>query len=612
MKTLLTGLTLLSSIVSFAQTSVSATIDINTPHPINPMIFGYNQDHSSPSADENWGSRRLGGNRMTVFNWENGASNSGADNANFTNDNRIPSLVGTTWNEKDTIGEAYRKFHQDNLDAGITSILSVPVMGWVAADKDGANSTTPPSSRWLYVVPQKSSALSLNPNLNDDSIFVDESINWLVNEFGDANTSTGVKYIALDNEPGLWSHTHPNAFPGTISLQDYVAKVIETAKAIKSVDPNVKLIAGEFTGTRIINFGDASDWSSETAGYPDFPSYLLDKLKQASISEGYNLIDFISFHFYPQHKVNSNNEFSGSGTVVRNSTASDAYLQRERMDFTRSLWDENYIEPSWLTNSRLNGESHKVLDRLNTAIDTYFPTVGIMIGEWDYGHDMDISHGISTVDALGAFADNKVQIANRWNTSSGNTGNYTSPAYKLFRNYDGALSTYGDMCLPTTFNSKNKASVWASKNSQDGKIHVIVLNKSLTSTNTYEIKIGESNLKVESVWGFDDNSSNISEITHDGSISTDTLFISAPKLTAYHIILSEDEITSSEEVLASEISLTPLNSSQYKFSEALNWEMYDMNGKLVSKGSEILVDLNSVTGGTYVIKAGDFSWKIIK
>ena len=40
---------------------------------------------------------------MSTFNWENGASNSGGD-ANYTNDNRIPSLIGVPWNDKDKSG----------------------------------------------------------------------------------------------------------------------------------------------------------------------------------------------------------------------------------------------------------------------------------------------------------------------------------------------------------------------------------------------------------------------------------------------------------------------------------------------------------------------------
>tara|TARA_B100001778_G_scaffold294332_1_gene265910 strand:+ start:847 stop:2655 length:1809 start_codon:yes stop_codon:yes gene_type:complete len=602
----------MATLYSIAQNTISASLDNENTYSINPMIYGYNQDHSTPNSDENWGSRRLGGNRMSVFNWENGASNSGKDVATFTNDNRIPSLVGTTWNARNDAGEAYRKFHQDNIDAGVESIITVPIMGWAAADKDGANSTTPPSSRWLYVQPQKTGSFSLTPDLTDDSIFVDESIHWLVNEFGNASTLTGVKYISLDNEPGLWNNTHPHSFPNTISLSDYVNKVIETAKAIKAVDPNVKLIAGEFTGIRIIQFNDASDWSSETTGYPDFPSYFLDKLKQASISEGVDLIDYISFHYYPQHKVNSDNNFSSSGVVIRNSTSSENYIRRERMDLARSLWDESYLEPSWLTSSKLNDEPHKILKRVQNAIDTYFPGVGIMIGEWDFGHDMDISHGISTVDALGAFAQGKVQIANRWNTSSGNSGNYTASAYKLLRNYDEALSTYGDICLPTTFSNKNKASVWASKSSTDNKIHLLLLNKDLSKTNNYEIKLGEENYTVESVWGFDENSSLSEIIGSTSNVSADSLYFSVPSLSAYHVVLSPNNVTGIHSTFSPEIKLTQLNKNQYTLSQDVTWKLFDLKGRLLQENFGKLIDLRPMNTGFYIINSENKSWKIVK
>ena len=602
----------MATLYSIAQNTISASLDNENTYSINPMIYGYNQDHSTPNSDENWGSRRLGGNRMSVFNWENGASNSGKDVATFTNDNRIPSLVGTTWNARNDAGEAYRKFHQDNIDAGVESIITVPIMGWAAADKDGANSTTPPSSRWLYVQPQKTGSFSLTPDLTDDSIFVDESIHWLVNEFGNASTLTGVKYISLDNEPGLWNNTHPHSFPNTISLSDYVNKVIETAKAIKAVDPNVKLIAGEFTGIRIIQFNDASDWSSETTGYPDFPSYFLDKLKQASISEGVDLIDYISFHYYPQHKVNSDNNFSSSGVVIRNSTSSENYIRRERMDLARSLWDESYLEPSWLTSSKLNDEPHKILKRVQNAIDTYFPGIGIMIGEWDFGHDMDISHGISTVDALGAFAQGKVQIANRWNTSSGNSGNYTASAYKLLRNYDEALSTYGDICLPTTFSNKNKASVWASKSSTDNKIHLLLLNKDLSKTNNYEIKLGEENYTVESVWGFDENSSLSEIIGSTSNVSADSLYFSVPSLSAYHVVLSPNNVTGIHSTFSPEIKLTQLNKNQYTLSQDVTWKLFDLKGRLLQENFGKLIDLRPMNTGFYIINSENKSWKIVK
>ena len=597
---------------SFGQNTITATIDNQNTYPINPMIYGYNQDHSKPGSNENWGSRRLGGNRMSVFNWENGASNSGVDNANFTNDNRIPSLVGTEWNNRNDAGEAYRKFHQDNLDEEVESIITVPILGWAAADKLLGNETSPPSNRWVSVKPKKTGDFSLAPDLTDDFVYIDESINWLVNEFGNASTSTGVKYISLDNEPGLWSNTHPNPSPDKISLEDYVTKVIETAKAIKAVDPNIKLIAGEFTGIRIIKFSDASDWTSQTNGYADFPSYFLDKLKQASLIEGIDLIDYLSFHYYPQHRVDSENNFSSNGVIIRNSSNSANYIRRERMDLARSLWDENYIEPSWLTNGKLNNEPHMILKRIQTAIDNYYPNIGIMIGEWDFGHDMDISHGISTADALGVFAQSKVQIANRWNTSSGKTGNYSSIAYRLFRNYDGESSKYGDICLPTTFSNKNKASLWASKSSIDDKIHLILLNKDLTKTNEYEIKLGAENYSVESVWGFNENSP-LGKISNtESNISADSLYFSVPSLSAYHIVLSADNTTQINSPNFFEIKLSRVSRSRYTLSKNTDWELFDLKGRCILKNHGNLIDVNTLKSGTYIIKAESMSWKIVK
>ena len=612
MKSFLSLLASIASLYSLGQNIITATIDNENTYSINPMIYGYNQDHSSPDGNENWGSRRLGGNRMSVFNWENGASNSGVDIANFTNDNRIPSLVGTSWDQRNDAGEAYRKFHQDNLDAGIESIITIPLMGWAALDKAGSNVTSPPSGRWVYVQPKKTETFSLTPDLNDNYIYVDESINWLVNEFGNSTTPNGIKYISLDNEPGLWSNTHPNPFPNTISLANYVSKVIETAKAIKAVDPEIKLIAGEFTGIRIIKFNDASDWDSESINYPDFISYFLDKLKQASLIEGVNLIDYISFHYYPQHRVDIDNNFSSSGVVIRNSSSSENYIRRERMDLARSLWDENYLEPSWLTKGKLNNEPHKILKRVQNAIDTYYPSVEIMIGEWDFGHDMDISHGISTVDALGVFAQNKVQIANRWNTSSGKPNNYSSMAYKLLRNYDGASSKYGDVCLPTTFSNKNKASVWASKNSNDEKIHIILLNKDLTKTNEHKIKLGDQNYAVESVWGFTENNS-LGEITdYISNISLDSLYLSVPSLSAYHVVLSPNNITGKIPTKLSELKLSRISNSKYILSKNVNWKIFDLGGRFISQDFGRLIDLKTLNTGLYIVKSDHMSWKVTK
>lgn len=72
---------------SAAAESTVNTVDITvspqqTVREIYPMIYGVNSgvDLEAVSAQ----SMRLGGNRMTAYNWENNASNAGSDYMNLT------------------------------------------------------------------------------------------------------------------------------------------------------------------------------------------------------------------------------------------------------------------------------------------------------------------------------------------------------------------------------------------------------------------------------------------------------------------------------------------------------------------------------------------------
>ncbi len=525
----------------WAQEQITATVDFSNTKTVSPLIFGYNQDHESLTGDENWGSRRLGGNRLSTTNWETGASNCGHDCSTTDNDNRIPSLLGIPSADEDKTGETYRYFHQQNSDAGVTSILTLPIMGWVAADKDGANSTSPPNARWNELVYEKESAFSLTPDLNDGKVYLDESMNFIVDAFGQATSSTGIKYIALDNEPALWEATHPNVYTQAALIDDYIDKVAAAAKAIKAIDPTVKLIAGEFAGINIYDFNGGTDWSDKNANYTWFIDYFLDRMKQESDAAGVNLVDVISFHNYPQHKVDGNGDFSSSGTVVKGSTSTATAIRKTRMDFPRSMWDATYIEPSWLTASKLGGEPNMILKRLQTSIDTYYPGVKMMVGEWDYGHDEDISHGIAAADLLGVFVNEGLEIANRWDLNPFNVNNYSSPAFQLYRNYDGSSSTVGDLALPSTFTNADNGSVWVTKNSINNDLHIIVIAKAQTGNTEFTVDLsgGLGDYVIDGVFGFDGTSPSLTQPTNDASINGNNLTITLAPMTAYHVIVNQ-------------------------------------------------------------------------
>src|ERR1700720_813948 len=73
------------SIPCFAQNPIIINIypEVDN-HPISPLIYGSNGQ--SNDRDENITARRIGGNRLTGYNWENNASNAGTDYLNHSDD----------------------------------------------------------------------------------------------------------------------------------------------------------------------------------------------------------------------------------------------------------------------------------------------------------------------------------------------------------------------------------------------------------------------------------------------------------------------------------------------------------------------------------------------
>lgn len=592
--------------------AVNVTIDLTQQHPISPLIYGYNQNHEDSTHDEmNLASRRLGGNRMSTHNWEENVDNSGSDANNSNWVQILTTIVGADWNAQDTAGASMRKFHQDNLNNGLTSIITVPILGWVAADKDRTVTTSPSgadSLRWCQLAYEKGSEFTLTPDTTDRFVYLDESVNYLVQTFGDATTETGVKYISLGNEPGLWNHTHGLLQEQPLGAVEYAQKVISAAKAVKAVDPKVKLIAGEFAGINIYNLKNAPDWSSVKGNYFWYIDYLLDELKKASEEVGYPLIDVIAIHNYPQHKVDDQGNFSKEGTVVKDSKSTTDMIRKTRMDFPRSMWDTTYIEPSWLTGSYLNGESNAILVRLQKSIDTYFPGLEMMIGEFDYGFDADISHGIALADLLGVLGNRGVHIATRWDLENGNEGTYTKAAYKLFRNYDGTKSTFGDIALDIDFDNRDSASMWASLNSETGNLHLIALNKSLSSAQDFSLSVPSAGkLTLLSTHGFDATSSTSTERIVAETSEVDATTFSLPALSAYHLIFSVENPVSVK--LQKTSAAAPLSVSIKKdvlilpnFTEESTVSLFTLSGRQLfqekSFGGQIPLSLSN---GMYVV-----------
>lgn len=227
---------LLTAIPAPFAAPITFTIDTaRDNHPISAYIYGHNSSEMF-EADHNLPLFRSGGNRWTAYNWETNASNAGSDWFH-SND----SFLGGG----DTPGEAIAQRLRTVFATGASAIVTVPIQGHVAADKDGSvPAGTPILDRFQVSLADKPGALLLNPNRVDDTIYQDEFVNWAEHTFFPNGRSTTANQIiySLDNEPALWASTHARIQPSKVTYQELRDKSIAFATMIKDVTPEALVI----------------------------------------------------------------------------------------------------------------------------------------------------------------------------------------------------------------------------------------------------------------------------------------------------------------------------------------------------------------------------------
>jgi len=500
---------------------------------ISPYVYG-----------SNWGGgtdytiRRSGGNRLTGYNWENNFSNAGSDwyhsSDRFMSSSTIP-------------GKAITDFHDTALSQGQASIVTLQMAGYVSADDSGTVTVAQraPSSRWRKVVFAKGAPFCSPPGspvTNDANVYMDEFVNFLVSEYGYAGSPTGVKFYNLDNEPALWGRgndtdgTHPRIHPDKTLAAEVKDKGVALSIAVKNVDPNAQILGPVAYGfMEYLSMQDANDWPGLKAigNYGWYLDYYLDKMEEASSAAGKRLLDVLDVHWYPEAYGDGQRICFGSPPYTRLNCEA-------RMQAPRTLWDYDYHENSWIESCC--GSWLPILPPLFNSINTYYPGTKLAITEYDYGAQDHWSGGIATSDVLGIFGKYGVYIATYWGDN-----NYVDAAIKMYRNYDGSDSTFGDMNVPATTNNKVDSSIYASVfDGNDYEIHLVVINKNQDNAinGTFTIT-SDKNFNAGRVWAFDGNDGtplteivDITERTPISSITNNTFTYTFPKLSVSHVVLT--------------------------------------------------------------------------
>jgi hypothetical protein len=465
---------------------VTISIDVNASrHRIDPNIYGVAHAGAADLSDLNVPLNRNGGNNTTRYNWQQNADNRG-------NDWYYESIADTSA----VAGERGDTFFSTSRTANAQAMLTVPMIDWVAKVAANRNKLASFSiakygaqtgNDWQWFPDAGNGVLTNGQNVagndpNDANVpssssFQQGWIQHLVGRWG-TNASGGVRYYILDNEPSIWHSTHRDVHPIGATMTEIRDKMVDYAGKIKAVDPSA-LIAGPeewgwsgyFFSGYDQQYGSLHGWSvlpdRQSHAGADYLPWLLDAIRQSSAAAGRRLLDVFTVHYYPQ------------GGEFGDDTSSAMQLRRNRS--TRSLWDPAYVDETWINDKVM------LIPRLRSWVNTYYPGTAIGITEYNWGAENHINGATTQADILGIFGREGLDAAARWTTPAATTPTYK--AIKMYRNYDGNTSAFGDTSVAATVPDPNTLAAFAAQRSTDGTLTIMVVNKVLSGTTQVTINV---------------------------------------------------------------------------------------------------------------------------
>jgi hypothetical protein len=455
--------TLLSTI------GVDATANV---HAINPLVYGTAFASTAQLADLHIPLNRNGGNASDTYSYPQDATNHGSDwyfesiASGSGNGQGIDSWINAT-----SAGGAKSSITLNLFDWAAKLGANRSILGSFSVPKYGPQQATDPYNPTLWGNGVHTDGTNITGNDPNDAYLANSPaveqawIQHLIGTFGNSQ-SGGVQYYNLGNEPGLWNSTHRDIHPAGDTLPELRDRIINYASMVKAVDPNAKILGPEEWGwtNYFISGADAaaSNWGATYNGL-NAEAWLLDQLRQHDAATGQRLLDYFTLHFYPQ------------GGQFSDDVSTNMELLRNRS--TRSLWDPNYVDESWIASTGINGGKVNLINLMKNWVNTYYPGTKIGVTEYNWGAEGNMNGATTQADIWGIFGREGLDLANRWTTPA--TGSPTYLAMKMFRNYDGNGSAFGDTSVSASVGNPDQVDAFASLRSSDGALTVMVINKNL-------------------------------------------------------------------------------------------------------------------------------------
>jgi len=445
-------------------------------HQISPLIYGMNFAEEALASELRLPINRWGGNATTRYNWQADTSNRAKDwyFENIPNDNPHPENLPN--------GSASDSFVEQNRRTSTETLLTIPLIGFTPksgeyacgfrVSKYGAQDDVDPYrpdcgngiSNGAYITGNDPSdtSIAIGPQ------FVSDWIDHLKSRYGSANQG-GVTYYNFDNEPMLWHDTHRDVHPQPTGYDEILERTIQYASAVKAADPAAQTLGPVLWGwtayfySALDQAGGGAWWDvrPDRKAHGDLPflTWYLQQMHAYQQSSGMRLLDFVDLHYYPQ------------GTSVF-SDAVDPQTAALRLRSTRSLWDPTYSDESWID------EPVYLIPRMRDWVSANYPGTKLAVTEYNFGALCSLNGALAQADVLGIFGREKLDLATIWDPpSSDEPGAF---AFRLYRNYDGLGSAFGETNLTALTTDHSKLSVFAALRARDQALTLIFINKTAT------------------------------------------------------------------------------------------------------------------------------------
>src|SRR5213079_2156078 len=121
-----------------------------------------------------------------------------------------------------------------------------------------------------------------------------------------------------------------------------------------------------------------------------------------------------------------------------------------------------------------NNKPH-LIPLMHEWVNTNYPGTQIGITEYNWGAENDPNGATAQADILGIFGREGLDLATRWTTPP--TGSPAYEAIKLYRNYDGKGSAFGDLSVQVSVPNPDNVSAFAAMRSSDSVMTIAVINK---------------------------------------------------------------------------------------------------------------------------------------